>query len=143
LPGASQLQKHIPALGSGLGSGGINHALNACADVGALSIALEILDETAPLYIYPNPRSTAGGGVSGGGGGATVEPLVRRHVWRPSETCISALKRLAIQEGESGVAIALDILLKREQKLNAISEESVSTLSSSPLSSPSSQISPS
>jgi hypothetical protein len=129
LPGASQLQKHVPVLGSGLGSTGINHVLNACTAVGALSIAMEILDETAPLYIIPG----GGGGVSGAAEtppigssvssvasrSASVEPIVNRNVWTPDLDALSLLKQLAVKERESGVAIALDILIKKETLSNS------------------------
>ena len=120
LPGASQLQKHVPVLGSGLGSAGINHVLNACAAVGALSVAMEILDETAPLYIIPGVSGSAatptiGSSISSvASRSASVEPIVNRNMWTPDLDALSSLKLLAVKERESGVAIALDILIKKE-----------------------------
>lgn len=125
LPGASQLQKHVPVLGSGLGSAGINHVLNACAAVGALSVAMEILDETAPLYIIPGVSGSAatptiGSSISSvASRSASVEPIVNRNVWTPDLDALSSLKLLAVKERESGVAIALDILIKKETISNS------------------------
>ena len=125
LPGASQLQKHVPVLGSGLGSAGINHVLNACAAVGALSVAMEILDETAPLYIIPGVSGSAatptiGSSISSvASRSASVEPIVNRNVLTPDLDALSSLKLLAVKERESGVAIALDILIKKETISNS------------------------
>jgi len=133
LPGASQLQKHIPVLGSGLGSSGINYVLSSCSAIGALSIALEILDEIAPLYIVPgrvsgdkvgvSSETTTSASVSSSSVvsksvNASVEPLVQRILWTPDLKSLSALKQLAMKERETGVSIALDILIKKETQHN-------------------------
>jgi hypothetical protein len=133
LPGASQLQKHIPVLGSGLGSSGINYVLSSCSAIGALSIALEILDEIAPLYIVPgrvsgdkvgvSSETTTSASVSSSpvvskSVNASVEPLVQKILWTPDLKSLSALKQLAMKERETGVSIALDILIKKETQHN-------------------------
>lgn len=99
LPSGSELLPHVPPLGTGLSSDGVNSVLNTAQALRILGVALDILDEVAPLNA------------------AGVPSIQSSPPWRPDvPNVLVKLRDLAEKLQETAVVAKLNELIAKSDE---------------------------